>query len=76
MLTRANAPQFPVGFHVRIQQPLVFAPRSKPEPDVAVVTGSFRDYAQALDDADFDLLTTAGHVLGVPAERYSDRSCR
>src|SRR5437762_2816119 len=34
---------------------------------------ALRDYAQALDDADFDLLTTAGHVLGVPAERYSDR---
>lgn len=32
-----------------------------------------RDFAQALDDAGFDLLTTAGHVLGVPAERYSDR---
>src|SRR5437762_5610802 len=34
---------------------------------------ALRDYAQALDDAGFDLLTTAGHVLGVPAERYTDR---
>lgn len=32
-----------------------------------------RDYAQALDGAGFDVLTTAGHLLGVPAERYTDR---
>src|SRR5437588_26061 len=31
-----------------------------------------RDYAQTLDDAGFDVLTTAGHVLAVPAERYTD----
>jgi probable F420-dependent oxidoreductase len=34
---------------------------------------AIRDYAQALDGAGFDVLTTAGHVLAVPAERYSDR---
>jgi probable F420-dependent oxidoreductase len=32
-----------------------------------------REYAQTLDDAGFDVLTTAGHVLAVPAERYTDR---
>jgi len=32
-----------------------------------------RDYAQALDGAGFDVLTTAGHLLAVPAERYTDR---
>jgi probable F420-dependent oxidoreductase len=32
-----------------------------------------RDYAQALDGAGFDVLTTAGHLLAVPPERYTDR---
>jgi probable F420-dependent oxidoreductase len=31
-----------------------------------------RDYAQALDDSGFDVLTTAGHLLGVPAGRHPD----
>lgn len=34
---------------------------------------AMRDYAQALDGAQFDVLTTAGHVLAVPADRYPDR---
>ena len=34
---------------------------------------ALRDFSQALDGAGFDLLTSAGHVLGVPAERYTDR---
>ena len=34
---------------------------------------AIRDYAQALDSAGFDVLTTAGHLLAVPAERYADR---
>src|SRR5579864_9216339 len=34
---------------------------------------AIRDYAQALDGAGFDVLTTAGHLLAVPAERYTDR---
>lgn len=32
------------GHDVRNQMPLVFGPRNKPEPDVAVVVGSFDDY--------------------------------
>ncbi len=32
-----------------------------------------RDYAQALDDSGFDVLTTAGHLLGVAAGRHPDR---
>src|SRR6185312_12071838 len=34
---------------------------------------ALRDYAQALDGAGFDVLTTAGHLLSVPADRYTDR---
>ena len=35
--------------------------------------GAIRDYAQALDESGFDVLTTAGHVLGVPAGRHPER---
>lgn len=38
---------FTDGYDVRSQLPLVFAPRSKPEPDVAVVVGSINDYKMA-----------------------------
>ena len=34
---------------------------------------AIRDFAQALDGAGFDLLTTAGHLLAVPTERFTDR---
>jgi probable F420-dependent oxidoreductase len=34
---------------------------------------AIRDFAQALDGAGFDVLTTAGHLLAVPAEKYTDR---
>ncbi len=34
----------PPGFTVRVQGPLTLAPNSEPEPDVAVVRGSPRDY--------------------------------
>ena len=37
---------FSEGHDVRAQLPLVFGPRSKPEPDLAVVVGSFNDYKQ------------------------------
>jgi len=37
---------FAEGYDVRNQLPLVFGPRSKPEPDMAVVVGSFNDYRQ------------------------------
>ena len=38
---------FGVGYTIRTQQPLDFGRRSQPEPDVAVVPGSPRDYARA-----------------------------
>jgi probable F420-dependent oxidoreductase len=36
-------------------------------------SGALREYAQALDDSGFDVLTTAGHLLGVAAGRHPDR---
>src|SRR6266852_7355416 len=35
--------------------------------------GALRDFVQALDGGGFDLLSVAGHVLSVPAERFTDR---
>ena len=35
---------FSTGYWVRIQMPLVLGQRSDPEPDIAIVTGSPRDY--------------------------------
>ena len=38
---------FGVDYHVRIQMPLALGDSSEPEPDVAVVIGSFMDYRHA-----------------------------
>lgn len=38
---------FSTGYVVRIQLPLALGESSQPEPDVAVVTGAVRDYAEA-----------------------------
>ncbi|MBI1748209.1 MAG: Uma2 family endonuclease [Acidobacteria bacterium] len=35
---------FGTQYHVRTQMPLALGPTSEPEPDVAVVSGSWRDY--------------------------------
>jgi alkanesulfonate monooxygenase SsuD/methylene tetrahydromethanopterin reductase-like flavin-dependent oxidoreductase (luciferase family) len=35
--------------------------------------GAIREYVQALEDSGFDVLTTAGHLLAVPAGRHPDR---
>src|SRR5579859_1716394 len=36
-------------------------------------SGALREYVQALDDSGFDVLTTAGHLLGTAVGRYPDR---
>jgi len=38
---------FGAGFDVRVQLPIAFEPDSEPEPDLAVVVGSPRDYRDA-----------------------------
>lgn len=43
-VTEALRSVFAAGHSVRTQLPLVFGLRSKPEPDIAVVVGSFNDY--------------------------------
>jgi Uma2 family endonuclease len=49
---------FTEGSDVRNQLPLILGPRSKPEPDLAVVVGSFNDYKR-------DHPTTAALVVEV-----------
>ena len=39
---------FTAGYVVRVQGPLDLGPISQPEPDVAVVSGTIRDYAKAI----------------------------
>src|ERR1700737_1036960 len=34
---------------------------------------AIRDFAQALDGAGFDVLSTAGHILSAAPQRYPDR---
>ena len=46
-VTEALRSIFAETHSVRVQLPLVFGARSKPEPDIAVVAGSFNDYKQA-----------------------------
>ena len=36
-------------------------------------TAALRDFVQALDGAGYDVLSSAGHVLAAPADRYPDR---
>jgi Uma2 family endonuclease len=38
---------FHPGYHIRMQLPLALDPSSEPEPDLAVVQGSWRDYRDA-----------------------------
>ena len=38
---------FPAGYDIQVQMPLALGQAAEPEPDVAVVLGSFRDYPDA-----------------------------
>src|SRR6516162_660586 len=38
---------FPAGYDIQVQMPLALGQAAEPEPDVAVVPGSFRDYPDA-----------------------------
>jgi Uma2 family endonuclease len=50
LLENAIRSVFGTGFTVRVQMPLALLPDSEPEPDVAVVVGSPRDYRDAHPD--------------------------
>jgi Uma2 family endonuclease len=73
---------FPTGYDVRVQMPLAVNGRSVPEPDIAVVPGSIRDYtkrhprtaALIIEVADttleFDRITKAGLYARAGVEEY------
>ena len=61
---------FDAGFHVRMQHPLATDDYSEPEPDVAVVTGTIRDYRDAHP-------TSAALVVEVSSESlHHDRTVK
>lgn len=55
---------FGTGYHVRPQGPLAIDGRSEPEPDIAVVAGSPRDYAAAHPRTAVLILEIADSSLG------------
>ncbi|MEO1171974.1 MAG: Uma2 family endonuclease [Myxococcota bacterium] len=44
LVAHALRASLPEGWHIRVQHPLALSGDSEPEPDVAVVAGSIRDY--------------------------------
>jgi Uma2 family endonuclease len=66
-----------IDCHVRPDLPLALGDWDEPEPDVAVVVGGRRDYAEAHPTAARTLLvvevadTTAAYDLGAKADRYA-----
>ena len=61
---RALGAAFGDGFDIRSQGPLAIDGRSEPEPDIAVVTGSPRDYAHAHPSTALLILEVAESSLG------------
>lgn len=57
-------PIFAQGYIIRIQLPLALDPGSEPEPDIAVVPGSPRDYLDAHPDAALLIVEVADSSLG------------
>lgn len=51
------------GCHIRSQKPLALDDRSEPEPDIAVVPGQLRDYAQAHPDSALLIVEVADSSL-------------
>ena len=62
---------FGVGHDVRAQLPLALDPDSEPEPDVAVVSGSPRDYRYAHPTTALLVVEVSDTTLGLDRERKS-----
>lgn len=76
LTAKALAKAFGDGFWVRTQAPLNIDRYNEPEPDVAVVVGSERDYVGSENRADALLVvevsdTTLGYDRGRKARRYA-----
>jgi Uma2 family endonuclease len=59
----------PTGFHTRNQQPIALSNRSEPEPDIAVVTGSVRDYARRHPETALLLIEISDSTLAFERSR-------
>lgn len=64
---------FGTGFDVRVQLPLALDPDSEPEPDLAVVTGSPRDYLDTHPQTAVLIVEVADTTLSYDRER---KTCR
>jgi Uma2 family endonuclease len=60
---------FGAGFDVRVQLPIAFEPDSEPEPDLAVVVGSPRDYRDAHPQTAVLIVEVADTTLPYDRER-------
>jgi Uma2 family endonuclease len=63
--------RYGVGFDVRGQLPLALGPYSEPEPDVAVVIGAARDYAEAHPSTALLVVEVAEATLSFDRDRKS-----
>lgn len=80
LVTAALAAAFGSGWHLRAQLPLVFGLYTDPMPDVAVVTGTARDYAAAHPTTAAVVVevsdTTLATDLAEKVELYSEAGIR
>jgi Uma2 family endonuclease len=60
---------FGPGYHVRVQGPLALGDYGEPEPDLAVVPGSFRDYEAAHPTSAVLVLEVSDTTLGLDRRR-------
>jgi Uma2 family endonuclease len=67
---------FGMGYEVRTQMPLALDPYSEPEPDVAVVSGSARDYREAHPTTALLVVEVADSTLAFDREHKSSLYAR
>jgi Uma2 family endonuclease len=67
---------FPTGYNIQVQMPLALDPAAEPEPDVAVVPGSFRDYLDAHPEHAVLIVEVADTSLEFDRTRKADLYAR
>ena len=65
---------FAAGYVIRVQMPLALDPSSEPEPDVAVVRGSPRDYRDAHPTSALLVVEVANATLGYDRDQKGSLS--
>ena len=72
----ATRKAFGAGFEVRTQGPLALTPDSEPEPDLAVVPGTARDYSREHPGTALLLIEVSETTLGHDRQRKRDLYAR